>query len=81
MKLFNSMFQFNPHLRSSAADLLESKVFNKVRNPEMEKIAAHRVEVSIDEPGVFDYQTKTTPNMTKNDHLREIIKEISLLKI
>jgi hypothetical protein len=45
------MIQFNPYFRGRPADLIKSKIFDKIRKPEMEVNAEKLIEMKFDEKG------------------------------
>jgi hypothetical protein len=49
------MLEFNPYFRKEASDLLKSEIFDKIRNPKMEKSANEIIIMEIDKQGCFDY--------------------------
>jgi hypothetical protein len=50
------MLEFNPEFRKSSMDLLKNKVFDKIRNVEMERPAPFKISLEIDAEGIFDYE-------------------------
>ena len=44
----DKMIQFNPHFRARPADLIKSKIFDKIRKPEMEVIAEKLIAMEFD---------------------------------
>jgi hypothetical protein len=47
----DKMIQFNPYFRARPADLIKSKIFDKIRKPEMEENAEKCIEMKFDEKG------------------------------
>jgi p38 MAP kinase len=48
LELLESMLQFNPHHRQTANELLQHKIFDKVRDRNNESIAPHKISLSFD---------------------------------
>lgn len=42
------MLEFNPYFRKEASDLLKNEIFDKIRNPKMEKAASETIIMDID---------------------------------
>ena len=51
LELMDKMIQFNPYFRARPADLVKSKIFDKIRKPEMEVNAEKLIEMKFDEKG------------------------------
>ena len=51
LELMEKMIQFNPYFRGRPADLIKSKIFDKIRKPEMEVNAEKLIEMKFDEKG------------------------------
>lgn len=47
----DKMIQFNPYFRARPADSVKSKIFDKIRKPEMEVNADKFIEMKFDEKG------------------------------
>lgn len=48
IKLVRSMVQFNPYFRPTAAECLNSKLFDQIRSPDQEAAAPRQIELEID---------------------------------
>ena len=48
LEVMDKMIQFNPHLRARPADLIKSKIFDKIRKPEMEVNAEKLIAMEFD---------------------------------
>ena len=55
-ELLTKMLSFNPDLRWSAIDCLNSSYFNSVRKPELEIDAPWKIKLAIDQDDSFDYE-------------------------
>lgn len=51
LEIMDKMIQFNPYFRARPADLIKSKIFDKIRKPEMEENAEKCIEMKFDEKG------------------------------
>lgn len=55
MKLLCELLQFNPHKRVTAAECLKNKIFDHIREPELEQPAPFKIKLNVDEHGAYDY--------------------------
>ena len=80
LDLLQNMLEFNPNFRESAASLLKNKVFDKIRNPSLEKAAPFEISLAIDEDGAFDYDKCTSDKFSKEDYKRILANEVHIIK-
>lgn len=76
--LLRGMLEYNPHFRLTAAECLESPVFNGIRQEECEKPAPNKINLKVYEAGAYDY-THTKESATKytiDDFKQMLDKEI-----
>ena len=50
------MLEFNPEFRKSPIDLLKNKLFDKIRNVEIERPSPIKISLEIDAEEIFDYE-------------------------
>jgi len=78
-KIVEKLLQFNPYLRTSAHDLLKLPLFDKIRDPELEKPANHKINLEIDNDGAFNYDDQSS--LYYSFDLKEmLIQEVQLLR-
>ena len=53
VQLLEEMFTFNPYMRPTAKQLLKSKVFQNIRQSELEKPAPYKFVISADKSEEF----------------------------
>jgi len=78
------MLEFNPYFRKNASELLQSPVFDKIRNPEWEKPASSKIFLQVDKDGVYDYENEQFLQYDLEDYkkmLKEEAKKIKKLKV
>ena len=57
LSLLKGLLEFNPVFRLTAKEALKSKIFDKIRVPFFEKPSSIFIESSVDQPGMFCYET------------------------
>jgi hypothetical protein len=70
------MLSFNPDLRWSANDCLNSSFFNSVRRPELEITAPWKIKLKIDDGDSFDYENSKSMKYNKQDCIKMILHEV-----
>lgn len=80
LDILQSMLEFNPNFRGTAAELLKSKVFDKIRKPEMEVSAPFQIKLAIDEAGAFDYDKCKSDRFSIEDYKKMLVSEIKTIK-
>ena len=70
------MLNFNPKERWSARKCLSVQLFDEIREKEVELKSNCKVEIPIEEPGMFDYEEFTNHTFTVKDCHKFIEKEI-----
>ena len=68
------LLRLNPYFRCSASELLKNPIFNKVRNPNLEKSAPFKIKLSIDKDEAFDYETGSSPQFKLKDYQAMIME-------
>ena len=68
------MLEFNPGFRPEASELLKNKVFDRIRNAELEREAPFKISLEVDENGIFDYENCQSLKYNLKD-LKEILKQ------
>ena len=81
VKLLFDLLEFNPHNRVSAAEALKNPVFNKIRNPNLEKPAKTMIQLEFDQAGCYDYETGTDLFFKHENQFRQfVLKERQLIQ-
>ena len=80
LEILEDMLQFNPHYRSNPSDLLKNKVFDSIRNPDLENPAPFQIKLEIDETDAFDYEECKSLKYSMEDYKQIIFNEISIIK-
>lgn len=80
MKLLKGFLEFNPYLRLSAKDALESKIFDFIRKSEFEKPSKNKIKLKINAPKAFDYDDFENSIYTIKDYKKILKHEIRLIK-
>jgi hypothetical protein len=62
------LLKLNPYFRCSASELLKHSVFDKYRNPNMERSAPYKIKLDIDKDDAFDYDTGKSPIFSLNEY-------------
>ena len=70
------MLQFNPDFRSTPQQLLRNKVFDRIRNSEMERPAPFSICLEVDAEGIFDYENCKSLKYSIKDFKNILINEI-----
>ncbi len=69
------MLEFNPYFRWSPSECLRSPVLDSIRRPQLEKPAPIKLKLMVDQDDSFDYDASKSHKFSKQDYLREIVKE------
>jgi serine/threonine protein kinase len=80
LDILNSLLEFNPDSRTSAADLLKNPFFDGIRQPPSELPAPKQIVMKLDEEGVFDYKTNQDVKFGPEDYLRMLHEEIDFIR-
>ena len=55
--LIKNMLKFNPKKRWTSANCLDSKIFDGIRQPKLEKPSSKKLSLKfLDSPGMYDYE-------------------------
>jgi hypothetical protein len=73
------MLQFNPDFRSTPKQLLKNKIFDRIRNAEMERPAPFKISLEVDEPGTFDYENCKSLKFSIKDFKNILRNEIKII--
>ena len=76
LEILSNMLQFNPNFRQSPKQLLKNKLFDRIRNPEMERPAPFKISLDVDEEGSFDYENCKSLKFGIKDFKNILINEI-----
>lgn len=68
------LLRLNPYFRCSASELLKNPIFDKVRNPILEKSAPFKIKLSIDKDEAFDYENGNSPIFSLKDYQAMILE-------
>ena len=55
--ILQQLLEFNPFFRRQAKEILKNPIFDKIRDPVLEKRASGKIKLKVDQEGAFDYQT------------------------
>lgn len=80
LDILQSMLEFNPKFRGSASQLLKSKVFDKIRKPEMEVAAPFQIKLAVDQAGAFDYDRCKSDKFSIEDYKKMLANEIKIIR-
>mmetsp|Transcript_1350 Transcript_1350/g.2397 ORF Transcript_1350/g.2397 Transcript_1350/m.2397 type:complete len:98 (+) Transcript_1350:298-591(+) len=84
MDIMSNLLEFNLWYRESAGTLLQSPLFDSVRNAEREKPAPFKIQLNIDAQNPFNYAEKEYNEgvslLTMKQMLRDEIKLAKALK-
>ena len=69
------ILKFNPFFRLSASELLKCKLFDSVRDKEMERSAPYKIQLDVDRENSFDYELGHSKKFVLKDYQKIIIKE------
>lgn len=58
MELLESLLEFNPHFRMPARHCLKHKMFDNIRNPQIEKGAPFKIHLKCDQADSYDYDSQ-----------------------
>jgi len=72
------MIKFNPNERWSARKCLGLEIFDDIRNKGAEIKSANKVDLAIDDPGMFDYENFINHTFSLTDCHSFIEKEVKL---
>ena len=75
VQILENMLQFNPYMRHSANECLQNPLFNGIKRPEEDIIAANKILLEVDKDDSYDYTNACSYNFTKLDYLNIIRKE------
>jgi hypothetical protein len=75
VKIIESMLQFNPYMRHSANECLQSKLFKGIKISDQDVTAPGKILLEVDQDDAFDYKTASSNKFTKFDYLQIIRKE------
>ena len=73
LDILESMIQFNPFFRLTTKELLKKKIFDKIRQPLLEKPAPNKISVPIDSDD-FEF----VGEKAEEDSMKHMIDEIKL---
>ena len=76
LHLLKGLTEFNPYFRFSAREALKSKFFDDIRIPKIEKACSSKIQLKVDEDGVFDYSSGTSNKYSRADYLKMIVQEV-----
>ena len=74
------MLCFNPDMRWSASDCLNSSYFDSVRKPELEVGAPYKIHLTIDADDAFNYESSKSEKFKEKDIIEAIRLEILDIK-
>ena len=69
VKILESMLQFNPYMRHSANECLQSKLFQGIKISDQEITAPSKILLEVDKDDAFDYRNACSNKFTKFDYL------------
>ena len=78
--LLKGLLELNPHLRLTAKQALQSKVFDDFRTPDFENLSSKIISQKINECGAFDYDNLENNRYTIADYKKMLVREISFIK-
>lgn len=70
--ILENMLQFNPYMRHSAIECLQSPLFAGIKISEQEITAPSKILLEVDKDESFDYSTATSSKFTKFNYLQII---------
>ena len=76
LHLLKGLTEFNPFFRFSAREAMKSKYFDDIRIPKIEKACSSKVQLKVDEDGVFDYTNGTSNKYNREDYIKMIVQEV-----
>lgn len=75
IKILESMLQFNPYMRHSASECLQSPLFEGIKISEHEIAAPSKILLEVDKDDAFDYKNACSDKFTKKNYLQIISQE------
>jgi len=72
IKILESMLQFNPYMRHSASECLQSPLFEGIKISEHEIAAPSKILLEVDKDDAFDYKNACSEKFTKKNYLQII---------
>jgi serine/threonine protein kinase len=78
--VLDGMLQFNPHNRLNANELLQSKLFDQIREPEMEASCPKKFRSFMDKMRDFNYKKNKFNRLNENDLMKMLQMEIQSFK-
>ena len=69
IKILESMLQFNPYMRHSASECLQSPLFEGIKISEHEIAAPSKIQLDVDKDDAFDYKNACSEKFTKQNYL------------
>lgn len=75
IKMLESMLQFNPYMRHSASECLQSPLFDGIKISEYEIAAPSKIQLEVDMDDAFDYKNACSEKFSKKDYLQIICQE------
>ena len=74
------MLHLNPKDRWSVRKCLNSKIFDDIRQTDLEQPCGGECKLDIDDPEMFDYENFTEHQLDENQCRKLIEKEIQIVK-
>ena len=74
--MVRSLLSFNPAFRFKAEELLLSSLFDDIRDPELEEVAASKLQFRFDKAGAYDYTRLIDKKFTFDNYKDMIYGEI-----
>ena len=69
VKVLESMLQFNPYMRHSANECLQSPLFEGIKTSEQEITAPSKILLDVDKDDSYDYSNACSNRFSKMDYL------------
>ena len=75
-QLLNMMLEFNPYLRATPQECLQSKFFDNIRVPDLEKPAPYKIYLPIDMDDACDYENGNVCKYSREQLQQMIFEEV-----
>lgn len=79
-QLLNMMLEFNPYLRATPQECLQSKFFDSIRVAELERPAPFKIYLPIDNDESCDYENGNKSKYSKEQLQMMIFEEVKLIQ-